>query len=88
MLEYARHGRSIGGEGSPLSPILSNIMLDDRDRKSSIRRAAEVTLLGFAFLLTGLRVRIRVGPKAIKRLNLSAGILALRPLWFPPASCE
>ena len=52
MLEYARHGRSIGREGSPLSPILSNIMLDDRDRKSSIRRAAEVTLLGFAFLPT------------------------------------
>src|SRR5258706_9075282 len=33
MLEYARHGRSIGGEGSPLSPILSNIMLEDLDRE-------------------------------------------------------
>ena len=93
-------------QGSPLSPILSNIMLDDLDRelwqrghrfvryaddlrvfvrseraaqrvfesvcgvierrlklkvnreKSSIRHAAQATLLGFGFLLTGPQVRI------------------------------
>ena len=37
--------------------------------KSSIRHAAQATLLGFGFLLTGLQVRIRVAPKAIKRLK-------------------
>jgi RNA-directed DNA polymerase len=104
-------------QGSPLSPILSNIMLDDLDReldqrghrfvryaddlrvfvrseraaqrvfdsvcdvieqrlklkvnreKSSIRHAAQAVLLGFGFLLTGPQVRIRVAPKAIKRLK-------------------
>jgi group II intron reverse transcriptase/maturase len=104
-------------QGSPLSPILSNIMLDDLDRelgtrghrfvryaddlrvfvrseraaqrvfenacgvieqrlrlkvnreKSSIRHAAQATLLGFGFLLTGPQVTIRVDPKAIKRLK-------------------
>jgi RNA-directed DNA polymerase len=104
-------------QGSPLSPILSNIMLDDLDRelgtrghrfvryaddlrvfvrseraaqrvfenacgvieqrlrlkvnreKSSIRHAAQATLLGFGFLLTGAQVTIRVDPKAIKRLK-------------------
>ena len=93
-------------QGSPLSPILSNVMLDDLDRelwerghrfvsyaddlrvfvrseraaqrvfesvcgvierrlklkvnreKSSIRHAAQATLLGFGFLLTGPQVRI------------------------------
>jgi RNA-directed DNA polymerase len=104
-------------QGSPLSPVLSNIMLDELDReleqrghrfvryaddlrvfvrseraaqrvfesvcgvierrlklkvnreKSSIRHAAQATLLGFGFLLTGPPVRIRVAPKAIKRLK-------------------
>jgi group II intron reverse transcriptase/maturase len=113
-------------QGSPLSPILSNIMLDDLDRelwerghrfvryaddlrvfvrseraaqrvfesvcgvierrlklkvnreKSSIRRAAEATLLGFGFLLTGPRVRIRVAPKAIRRLKSQLRILTRR----------
>jgi len=104
-------------QGSPLSPILSNIMLDDLDRelwerghrfvryaddlrvfvrsrraaqrvfdsvtdvverrlglkvnreKSSIRHAADATLLGFGFSLHGPQVRIRVAPKAITRLK-------------------
>jgi group II intron reverse transcriptase/maturase len=104
-------------QGSPLSPILSNVMLDDLDRelwkrghrfvryaddlrvfvrseraaqrvfdsvcgvieqrlrlkvnreKSSIRHAAEATLLGFGFYFDGPQVRIRVAPKAIKRLK-------------------
>ena len=37
--------------------------------KSSIRRAADATLLGFGFSLSGPQVRIRVDPKAIKRLK-------------------
>ena len=113
-------------QGSPLSPILSNIMLDDLDRelwqrghrfvryaddlrvfvrseraaqrvfesvcgvierrlklkvnreKSSIRHAAQATLLGFGFYLTGPQVRIRVAPKAIKRLKDQLRILTRR----------
>ncbi len=113
-------------QGSPLSPILSNIMLDDLDRelwqrghrfvryaddlrvfvrseraaqrvfesvcgvierrlklkvnreKSSIRHAADATLLGFGFVLTGPHVRIRVAPKAIKRLKDQLRILTGR----------
>jgi group II intron reverse transcriptase/maturase len=104
-------------QGSPLSPILSNIMLDDLDRelwkrghrfvryaddlrvfvrseraahrvlgsvtdvverrlklkvnreKSSVRHAREATLLGFGFYFTRSGVRIRVDPKAVKRLK-------------------
>jgi group II intron reverse transcriptase/maturase len=104
-------------QGSPLSPILSNIMLDDLDRelwqrghrfvryaddlrvfvrseraaqrvfdsvcdvierrlklkvnrdKSSIRHAAQATLLGFGFFLHGGQVRIQVASKAISRLK-------------------
>jgi group II intron reverse transcriptase/maturase len=105
-------------QGSPLSPLLSNIMLDDLDReltdrglrfvryaddlrvflgsraaadrvmgsvttfvekrlklkvnreKSSVQPAARATLLGFGFFfVTGGLVKIRVAPKAIKRLK-------------------
>ena len=113
-------------QGSPLSPILSNIMLDDLDReleerghrfvryaddlrvfvrseraahrvfdgvtdvverrlklkvnreKSSIRRAADATLLGFGFFLHGPQVRIRVAPKAINRLKNQLRMLTRR----------
>ncbi len=111
--------------GGVMSPILSNIMLDDLDRelrerghrfvryadlrvfvrseraaqrvfesvcgvtgrrlklkvnreKSSIRHAAEATLPGFGFLLTGPQVTIRVAPKAIKRLKDQLRILTRR----------
>jgi group II intron reverse transcriptase/maturase len=113
-------------QGSPLSPILSNVMLDDLDRelwqrghrfvryaddlrvfvrseraaqrvfesvcgvierrlklkvnreKSSIRHAAQATLLGFGFLLTGPQVKIVVAPKAVKRLKDQLRILTRR----------
>jgi group II intron reverse transcriptase/maturase len=113
-------------QGSPLSPILSNVMLDDLDRelggrghrfvryaddlrvfvrseraaqrvfesacgvieqrlklkvnreKSSIRHAAQATLLGFGFRLTGPQVRIWVAPKAVKRLKDQLRILTRR----------
>ena len=112
--------------GGVLSPVLSNVMLDDLDRelwqrghrfvryaddlrvfvrseraaqrvfgsvcgvigrrlklkvnreKSSIRHAAQATLLGFGFLLTGSQVRIWVAPKAIKRLKDQLRILTGR----------
>ena len=113
-------------QGSPLSPILSNVMLDDLDRelwqrghrfvryaddlrvfvrseraaqrvfesvcgvierrlklkvnreKSSIRHAAHATLLGFGFFFDGPQVRIRVAPKAIKRLKDQLRVLTRR----------
>ena len=113
-------------QGSPLSPILSNVILDDLDRelwqrghrfaryaddlrvfvrseraarrvfesvcgvierrlklkvnreKSSIRHAADATLLGFGFYFDGSQVRIRVAPKAIKRLKGQLRVLTGR----------
>jgi group II intron reverse transcriptase/maturase len=113
-------------QGSPLSPILSNIMLDDLDRelwerghrfvryaddlrvfvrseraaqrvfgsvcgvieqrlklkvnreKSSIRHAAQATLLGFGFYFHRPQVQIRIAPKAIERLKDQLRILTRR----------
>ncbi len=113
-------------QGSPLSPILSNVMLDDLDRelwgrghrfvryaddlrvfvrseraaqrvfesvcgvierrlklkvnreKSSIRHAAQATLLGFGFFFDGARVGIRIAPKAIQRLKDQLRVLTRR----------
>jgi RNA-directed DNA polymerase len=113
-------------QGSPLSPILSNIMLDDLDRelwerghrfvryaddlrvfvrskraaqrvfesvcgvierrlklkvnreKSSIRHAAQATLLGFGFFFGGPQVGIRIAPKAIKQLKDQLRVLTRR----------
>jgi RNA-directed DNA polymerase len=124
---YLEAGVMVGGvkqptaegtpQGSPLSPILPDIMLGDLDReleqrghrfvryaadlrvfvrskraaqrvsgsacgvieqrlklkvnreKSSIRHAAQATLLGFGFFLHGPQPRIRVAPKAVTRLK-------------------
>jgi RNA-directed DNA polymerase len=46
--------------------------------KSSIRHAADATLLGFGFLLGGPQVRIRVAAKAIKRVKGELRILTRR----------
>ena len=46
--------------------------------KSSIRHAADATLLGFGFYFDGPQVRIRVAPKAIKRLKDQLRILTGR----------
>ena len=118
-------------QGSPLSPVLSNVMLDDLDRelggrghrfvryaddlrvfvrskraaqrvfesvcgvierrlklkvnreKSSIRHAAQATLLGFGFFSGGPRVGIRVAPKAIQRLKDQLRMLTRRR-WSVP----
>jgi RNA-directed DNA polymerase len=113
-------------QGSPLSPILSNIMLDDLDgelwerghrfvryaddlrvfvrseraaqrvfesvcgvierrlklkvnrEKSSIRHAAQATLLGFGFFFDGPQVGIRIAPQAIQRLKDQLRMLTRR----------
>jgi RNA-directed DNA polymerase len=127
MVDGVRQATAEGTpQGSPLSPILSNIMLDDLDRelwtrghrfvryaddlrvfvrteraaqrvfesvcgvieqrlklkvnreKSSIRHAADATLLGFGFYFDGPQVRIRVAPKAIKRLKSQLRVLTGR----------
>ena len=118
-------------QGSPLSPILSNVMLDDLDRelwerghrfvryaddlrvfvrseraaqrvfesvcgvtgrrlklkvnreKSSIRHAAQATLLGFGFFFDGPRVGIRIAPQAIQRLKDQLRMLTRRR-WSVP----
>ncbi|MCA1707956.1 MAG: group II intron reverse transcriptase/maturase [Actinobacteria bacterium] len=46
--------------------------------KSSIRHAADATLLGFGFSLHGPQVTIRLAPKAIKRLKAKLRILTRR----------
>jgi len=127
MVDGIKHATEEGTpQGSPLSPILSNIMLDDLDRelwerghrfvryaddlrvfvrseraaqrvfesvcgvlerrlklkvnreKSSIRHAAQATLLGFGFFFDGPRVGIRIAPKAIKRLKDQLRMLTRR----------
>lgn len=119
MVDGIKHATVEGTpQGSPLSPILSNIMLDDLDRelwkrghrfaryaddirvfvrseraaqrvfdsiadvvenrlklkvnreKSSVLPAAEATLLGFGFYVRDGVVKIRVDPRAIKRLTM------------------
>jgi RNA-directed DNA polymerase len=118
MVNGVKHPMAEGTpQGSPLSPLLANIMLDDLDRqlwerghrfvryaddvrvfvrseraarrvlgrvtdvverrlklkvnraKSGVRHARQATLLGFGFYLASGRARIRVDPKAIRRMR-------------------
>ena len=43
--------------------------------KSSIRHAADTTLLGFGFILGGPQVTIRVAPKTFQELGCQAAVL-------------
>jgi RNA-directed DNA polymerase len=132
MVDGIRHPAAEGTpQGSPLSPILSNIMLDDLDRKlwerghrfvryaddlrvfvrseraahrvfesvcgvierrlklkvnrekSSVRYAAQATLLGFGFFFNGPQAGIRIAPKAIRRLKDRLRMLTRRR-WSVP----
>jgi len=127
MVDGIRHPTAEGTpQGSPLSPVLSNVMLDDLDRelwerghrsvryaddlrvfvrseraahrvfesvcgvierrlklkvnreKSSVRHAAQATLLGFGFFFNGPQVGIRIAPKAIRRLKDQLRMLTRR----------
>ena len=51
-----------------LAPAIGAIARTGKE-KSSIRHAADATLLGFGFYFDGPQVRIRVAPKAIRRLK-------------------
>jgi hypothetical protein len=51
--------------------------------KSSIRHAAQATLLGFGFFFDGPRVGIRIAPKAIQRLKDQLRMLTRRR-WSVP----
>ena len=58
--------------------IEQRLKLKVNREKSSIRHAAQATLLGFGFLLTGPQVTIQVAPKAIRRLKDQLRILTGR----------
>jgi len=58
--------------------IEQRLKLKVNREKSSIRHAAGATLLGFGFYFDGPQVRIRVAPKAIKRLKDQLRILTRR----------
>ncbi len=51
--------------------------------KSSIRHAAQATLLGYGFFFDGPQVGIRIGPKAVKRLKDQLRMLTRRS-WSVP----
>jgi len=58
--------------------IEQRLKLKVNREKSSIRHAAEATLLGFGFYFDGPQVRIRVAAKAIKRLKSQLRVLTGR----------
>ena len=58
--------------------IEGRLKLKVNQEKSSIRHAAEATLLGFGFFLHDGQVRIRVAPKAITRLKNRLRVLTRR----------
>jgi RNA-directed DNA polymerase len=58
--------------------IEQRLKLKVNQEKSSIRHAADATLLGFGFSLQGPHVRIRVAPKAVKRLKDQLRVLTRR----------
>ena len=60
-------------QGGPLSPLLSNILLDDLDKELErrglpfVRPADEFEYLGFSFV--GSRASVNVSPKALKKFK-------------------
>ena len=58
--------------------IEQRLKLKVNREKSSIRHAAEATLLGFGFLLSGPQVTIQVAQKALRRLKDQLRILTRR----------
>jgi RNA-directed DNA polymerase len=64
--------------GSVCGVIERRLKLKVNREKSSIRRAAQATLLGFGFFLHGTHPRIRVAPKAIQRLKDQLRMLTRR----------
>ena len=55
--------------GSVTDVVERRLKLKVNQEKSSVRHAADATLLGFGFSLHGPQVRIRVAPQAITRLK-------------------
>jgi len=69
--------------GSVCGVIERRLKLKVNREKSSIRHAADATLLGFGFYFDGPQVRIRIAAKAIKRLKSQLRVLTGRS-WRVP----
>jgi hypothetical protein len=71
--------------GSVTDVVERRLKLKVNQEKSSVRHAADATLLGFGFSLHGPQVRIRVAPQAITRLKNQLRALTRRRWSVPMA---